>query len=138
MLTNIIIGVQIFLCLLLVIVVLMQEGNQKDLSGSIGGGAETFFGKNNSRTLNAKLKKLTAIVAILFLASSIVLGFVIDAEKKADAGVETSAPITLPQDVAPATGDNADSAEEKKDDAAETPATTDVTNETPDAAATAQ
>ena len=78
----IIIGLQIVLALILIAVVLLQSGSQRGLSGSIAGGAETFFGKNKGRSLDAKLKKWTSVVAVLFLVSSISLNLVIQAEDK--------------------------------------------------------
>ena len=78
----IIIGLQIVLALILVAVVLLQSGSQRGLSGSIAGGAETFFGKNKGRSLDAKLKKWTSVVAVLFLVSSISLNLIIQAEDK--------------------------------------------------------
>ena len=78
----IIIGLQIVLALILIAVVLLQSGSQRGLSGSIAGGAETFFGKNKGRSLDAKLKKWTSVVAVLFLISSISLNLVIQAEDK--------------------------------------------------------
>ena len=65
--------VHVVLCVLLIAIVLFQSGKQQGLSGSIGGGAETFFGKNKARTFDALLSKLTVIVAVLFIATSIVL-----------------------------------------------------------------
>lgn len=79
----VIVGIQIVLSLILIVVVLFQHGSQRGLSGSIAGGAETFFGKNKGRTIDAKLKKWTAIVAVLFLVSSISLNLVITSEEKA-------------------------------------------------------
>ena len=52
--------------ILIVVLVLMQEGHQKGLSGAIAGGAETFFGKNKGRTLEHKLVRSTTILAIIF------------------------------------------------------------------------
>ena len=46
--------------------VLLQEGNSQGLSGTIAGGAETFFGKNKGRSMEAKLVKLTKVVGIGF------------------------------------------------------------------------
>lgn len=57
----------------LVIAVLMQNGKSKRLSGSIAGGAETFFGKAKSRTIDAVLSKVTTVVAILFVLAVIVV-----------------------------------------------------------------
>ncbi len=65
--------IHVIISLVLIIVVLMQHGKQQGLSGAIAGGAETFFGKNKGRTIDAALKKVTAVVAILFVVSSIVL-----------------------------------------------------------------
>ncbi len=57
----------------IILIVLLQSGKSAGLSGSIAGGAETFFGKNKGRTINAMLGKYTAIAAIGFLVTSIVL-----------------------------------------------------------------
>ncbi|MBQ3604264.1 MAG: preprotein translocase subunit SecG [Clostridia bacterium] len=72
--------VLIILAIGIVALVLLQEGNSQGLSGTIAGGAETFFGKNKGRTMEAKLVKLTKIVGIGFfvlaLAAKIVLTLV--------------------------------------------------------------
>ncbi len=68
--------IHLVISLVLIIVVLMQQGKQAGLSGAVAGGAETFFGKNKGRTVDAMLKKLTSVVAILFIASSLVLAYV--------------------------------------------------------------
>lgn len=52
--------------ILVVILVLMQEGKQQGLSGAIAGGAETFFGKSKGRTMEQKLVKFTKVLAIVF------------------------------------------------------------------------
>lgn len=52
--------------LFLIVAVLMQHGKSHNLSGTIAGGAETFFGKTKGSTLDRKLSKLTTIVAIVF------------------------------------------------------------------------
>ena len=50
----------------LVVAVLMQSSKSHNLSGTIAGGAETFFGKTKGSTLDKKLSKVTAVVAIIF------------------------------------------------------------------------
>ncbi len=65
--------VQIILCVALIIIVLMQSGKTQGLSGSIAGGAETFFGKNKGRTIDGILNKVTSIVAVLFIICSVLL-----------------------------------------------------------------
>lgn len=57
--------------------VLLQEGNSKGLSGAIAGGAETFFGKNKGRTMEAKLVKLTKIIGIAFFVITLAAKIVI-------------------------------------------------------------
>jgi len=57
----------------LVVIVLLQSSNQAGMSGAIAGGAETFFGKNKGRTIDGMLKKLTAVAAVIFIITSVVL-----------------------------------------------------------------
>ncbi len=68
--------VQIIIAVALIITVLMQSGKSQGLSGSIAGGAETFFGKNKGRTLDGILSKITSVLAVLFIISSIALSVV--------------------------------------------------------------
>ncbi len=68
--------VHVVLAVLLVAIVLFQSGSEEGLSGSISGGAETFFGKNKARGLDGILAKCTAVVATLFIVTSIVLFFI--------------------------------------------------------------
>lgn len=65
----------VIIALVLIVVVLFQSGKAAGLSGSIAGGADTFFGKNKGRTIDAILSKWTSVVAILFLVTSIALFF---------------------------------------------------------------
>ncbi len=76
--------IHVIISLVLIVTVLMQHGKQQGLSGAIAGGAETFFGKNKGRTIDAILKKVTAVVAILFVASSIALAAYSINKNKAD------------------------------------------------------
>ena len=51
---------------------MIQEESQSGLSGAIAGGSgDTFYGKNKGRTNEARLKKLTKIIAIAFLILSL-------------------------------------------------------------------
>lgn len=72
--------VLIVLAIGIVALVLLQEGSSQGLSGTIAGGAETFFGKNKGRTMEAKLVKLTKVIGIGFfvvaLAAKIILTLV--------------------------------------------------------------
>lgn len=57
----------------IIVIVLLQSGKSAGLSGSIAGGAETFFGKNKGRTIDAMLSKYTTFAAIAFLVTSVLL-----------------------------------------------------------------
>ena len=48
----------ILICIALTVLVLMQEGKSAGL-GSIGGAAETYWGKNKGRSMEGLLVKLT-------------------------------------------------------------------------------
>lgn len=74
----ILIVLQIIISISLIVIVLLQSGKQAGLSGTIAGGAETFFGKNKGRTMDAILSKYTAVAAILFLIVSVALQVVIN------------------------------------------------------------
>ncbi len=56
--------------IVMIIIVVMQQGNTNNL-GAIAGGAESFFGKNKARSLDAKFKRWTILVAAMILVSSI-------------------------------------------------------------------
>ncbi len=75
-----VIGAVLFISsIIIVILVMLQQSKQAGLSGAIAGGADTFFGKNKGRTIEAKLAKYTKIIAIVFfvisLAAVIVFAF---------------------------------------------------------------
>ncbi len=57
----------------LIAVVLFQSSKARGLSGSIAGGAETFFGKNKGKTIDGLLAKITVVLAILFVVTSVSL-----------------------------------------------------------------
>lgn len=65
--------VHILFAISIIVIVLLQSGKSAGLSGAIAGGAETFFGKNKGRTIDALLSKYTSFAAIAFLVTSLVL-----------------------------------------------------------------
>jgi preprotein translocase subunit SecG len=69
--------IYLIICFVIIAVVLLQAGRSTGISGSIAGGAETFFGKNKGRDIDAKLSKYTGWIAILFVIVSIVLVFLL-------------------------------------------------------------
>lgn len=63
----------ILVCVVLTVIVLMQEGKNAGLSGSISGAAETYWGKNKARSMEGKLVILTRVLAAVFIILSVVL-----------------------------------------------------------------
>ena len=55
------------LAIALVVLVLFQSGKEKNLSGSIAGGAETFFGKTKGSDISKKLSVITTVLSIVFV-----------------------------------------------------------------------
>ncbi len=63
----------IIVCIAIIAVVLFQSGRSAGISGAIAGGAETFFGKNKGRTIDAMLSKYTSVGAVVFLITAVIL-----------------------------------------------------------------
>ena len=57
--------------------VLMQSGKDKNLSGAIAGGADTFFSKAKANTWDKVLSKATLIVAVIFTVLVVVMYLVV-------------------------------------------------------------
>lgn len=68
--------VLIVLCSLFVIVVVMMQRSNSSGINSITGSSETFYGKNKSKTLDSKLKRLT-VICLIIIGVLCVLYFVI-------------------------------------------------------------
>jgi preprotein translocase subunit SecG len=66
----------ILISLFVIVVVMAQPAKVQGLSSAISGGAQTFFGKNKARTYEGKLQKLTTIAMILFVVTSLGLGYI--------------------------------------------------------------
>ena len=62
----------------LIIAVLMQSGKSHRLSGTIAGGAETFFGKTKGKAIDKFLSKLTTVIALIFVVLVAVIYLVQD------------------------------------------------------------
>jgi len=60
-------------CLVLIVSVLLQSSKSEGLSSMFGGAAETFFGKDKARSLDAKLARITGIVSVVFLVLTFVI-----------------------------------------------------------------
>lgn len=54
--------------ILIILIVMMQSGRESNMSASFTGVTESYLGRNQSRTREARLEKLTKILAIVFFA----------------------------------------------------------------------
>lgn len=64
---DIVIGVLVLLVSIIVIgVVLLQQGHRAGINGAISGAADTFLSKTKARTADAKLARITKFIALGF------------------------------------------------------------------------
>lgn len=67
----------------LTVAVLMQHGKSYGLSGTIAGGAETFFGKDKGNRIDKILARATTVIGILFVVLALVT-FLVQPGSKSD------------------------------------------------------
>lgn len=66
--------VLIVISILLAIIVMMQEGKGGGLTSSLsGGGGETYWSKNKGKSKEAKLRKLTIFLGVLYMGLALFL-----------------------------------------------------------------
>lgn len=68
--------IQLLAGIFLIAVVLLQSGKSSGLSGVVAGGAETFFSKGKSKTLDATLAKMTKWVGLGFVILTLALNLI--------------------------------------------------------------
>ncbi len=64
--------VEVIASLFLIVTILLQPSKQQGL-GAIQGGADTFFGANKARGIDAVLPKITTFMAVLFVVIAVAL-----------------------------------------------------------------
>ena len=70
---QIVLGIlMIIVSLVIIAIVLLQQGHRSGVNGVISGAADTFLSKNKARTVNAKLASMTKFVTIIFFVLAIV------------------------------------------------------------------
>lgn len=86
----IILGIHIFVCVLLIMIVLLQSGKGAEMGVSLGGGSsQTLFGASGPASF---LTKATTAVAIIFMLTSLSLAYM--AGHKSETSVmKTPAPV---------------------------------------------
>lgn len=74
---EVVIGILVIIVsLIIVAVVLLQQGRRAGINGAISGGADTFLSKNKARTVDASLSRWTKYIAILFFVLAIVANII--------------------------------------------------------------
>ena len=69
---EILIGVLLLLSALVIIaIILLQEGRRQGIAGAVSGGADTFLSKSKAHSLSAKLRRITKYIAIIFILAVI-------------------------------------------------------------------
>ena len=80
-------------CILLILIVLLQSGKGAEMGVSLGGGAgQTLFGAGGPATI---LTKITTVVAILFMVTSLTLAYM--SGHRSDASVMKGSTIPVEQ-----------------------------------------
>lgn len=70
---EIVLGIfMILVCVVIIGIILLQQGHRSGVNGVISGAADTFLSKNKSRTVNAKLASITKYVTIVFFVLALV------------------------------------------------------------------
>ena len=68
-----IVGSLLMLSALVMIVTVLMQSSSRTGIGAVSGAAETFFGKNKARGMDAKLALITKICTGLFVSLSLVM-----------------------------------------------------------------
>ena len=68
-----IVGILLLISALIMIVTVLLQSSERSGIGAVSGAAETFFGKNKARGMDAKLALITKICAGVFVGLSIVM-----------------------------------------------------------------
>ena len=113
------------IALFLIVAVLLQSSKNHRMSGVVTGGAETFFGKQKGKTIDAKLSRLTAVLAVVFAVAVLSL-YLVNAHNVAKS---KNADVTTDDEYEYTTADDLIGDEETADGATEDGATEDGATE---------
>ncbi|MEG0740786.1 MAG: preprotein translocase subunit SecG [Clostridia bacterium] len=70
-----IIGILLLIAALIMTATVLLQSSERTGIGAVSGAAETFFGKNKAKGMDAKLALVTKVCAIVFVVLSIALMF---------------------------------------------------------------
>ena len=72
---TVVVGILLLIVALVMIVTVLLQSSESDGITAVSGAAETYFGKNKSKGLDAKLALVTKVCAIAFVVLCIVMMF---------------------------------------------------------------
>lgn len=73
--TNILIGIYLVICLILIVLILKQSKDDAGASGTIvGGSSNNFYEKNKGRTKEGRIKRATVGLMIVYFILTIAIG----------------------------------------------------------------
>ena len=64
--------VMVLVSLVLIAVILLQQGHRAGVNGAISGAADTFLSKNKARDFESFLAKWTKVIALIFFVLAVV------------------------------------------------------------------
>ena len=74
---EILFGIIVLLVSIIIVgVVLLQQGHRSGINGAISGAADTFLSKTKARTFDAKLSRMTKFIAIAFFVLVLVANII--------------------------------------------------------------
>lgn len=69
--------VLIIASVLLTIIILMQNSKSDGMNAVMGGGSDSYYGKNKGRTLDAILNRWTKIIGIVFFVVVVAMNVIV-------------------------------------------------------------
>ena len=73
---SVFVGILLMIVALVMIVTVLLQSSERSGLGAVSGAAETFFGKNKAKGMEAKLALITKISATVFVVLSVLMMFV--------------------------------------------------------------
>lgn len=67
---------QVITSIVIIVSVMMQPSKSNGLSGLIAGSSDTFFAKNKTKTAESVLARITAVSAVCFIITTVMLNLV--------------------------------------------------------------
>ena len=100
--TLLLIILHVLACIALIMIVLLQTGKGADMGAAFGGGSsQTLFGSTGATTF---LSKATIVAAVVFMVTSLGIGFLSRSRTQQSIMPDTRAPIEQPQTLPAGTG----------------------------------